>query len=73
VAQEEKESSDLALADRHIVEARARIALQQTRVDALIASGSESDQATDLLKTMEQTLDQFLAHRATIVEKLERP
>lgn len=68
----EKELSDLALADRHISEAQARIEAQQLRVNALQHSGSDWSQAVDLLKTMEQTLEQFREHRATIIQALER-
>jgi hypothetical protein len=67
----EKELNDLALADRHILEAQARIEAQRSRVDALRRSGSDLNQAVDLLNTMEQTLEQFRAHRLTIVQTLE--
>ena len=68
----EQELKDLALADRHILEARARVEVQRLRVEALRQSGSDNlCQAVDFLKTMEQTLEQFCAHRLTIVQTLE--
>jgi K+-transporting ATPase c subunit len=66
----EQELNDLALADRHILEAQTRIDEQQLRVAALRQSGSGLDQAVDLLATMEQTLEQFRAHRLIIVQRL---
>lgn len=68
----EKELNDLALADRHILEGEARIGAQKLRLDELRRSGSDLDQAVDLLRTMEQTLEQFRVHRLTIVQTLER-
>lgn len=72
MTRDEQELSDLALANRHISEAQVRIEAQQLHVNALHQSGSDSTQATDLLKTMEQTLEQFHEHRLVIIRTLER-
>ena len=69
----DKELNDLALADRHIVEAVARIEAQQLFVESLRQSGSDLEQAVDLLRTMQETLEQFRAHRSIIVQTLEGP
>lgn len=68
-----RELNDLALADLHIAKALARIEAQQLLVESLRQSGSDLEQAVDLLRTMQETLEQFRAHRSIIVQTLEGP
>jgi hypothetical protein len=66
------ELNDLALADRHISEAQARVDAQRLVIESLRHSNADTVQALDLLQTMEKTLEQFRAHRELIVETLGR-
>jgi hypothetical protein len=66
------EESALALADRHIVEALQRIALQQKRVSDQKKCGRDSSQSEQLLCIMRDILCSFTEHRRQIEEELER-
>lgn len=67
-----KEESALVLADRHIVEALQRIALQEKRVHGQQKCGRDSSQSEKLLCIMRDVLCSFTAHRRLIEEELER-
>ncbi|MBB5509043.1 hypothetical protein [Paraburkholderia atlantica] len=66
------EESALALADRHIVEALQRIALQEKRVHDQQKYGRDSSQSEKLLCIMRDILCSFTEHRRQIEEELER-
>jgi hypothetical protein len=66
------EESALALADRHIVEALRRIALQEKRVYAQQKNGRDSSQSEELLRIMRDILCSFTEHRRLIEIEVER-
>jgi hypothetical protein len=66
------EESALVLADRHIVEALRRIALQEKRVSDQKECGRDSSQSEHLLCIMRDILCSFTEHRRQIEEELER-
>ncbi|CAH2803605.1 MAG: unnamed protein product [uncultured Paraburkholderia sp.] len=59
----EQEQSMLALADRHIAEAKDRIAVQQKRVQDRQRKGADSSQSEKLLRNMQNILQSFTQHR----------
>jgi len=60
----------LAIADRLIVEARARLADQKKHIFDLERRGEDTCAATALLGLTEETLRLMQSHRATILQKL---
>jgi hypothetical protein len=62
----------LAIANRHIAEAQARIAQQAQAVRQLKADGRDTTAAQDLLGVLRQSLDAMNAHREQIMRKLSR-
>ena len=62
----------LAIANRHIAEAQARIAQQAQAVRQLKADGRDTTAAQDLLGVLRQSLDAMKAHREQIMRKLSR-
>jgi hypothetical protein len=61
-------SEHIALADRHLREAKERVALQRLRVTNSV--GQEREKAEALLETFLQILDQMRKHRALLDEEL---
>lgn len=64
------ERRHLALAERHIAEARERLTLQEATVARLPLDTPGRDAAETLLAVMRQSFDLMLAHRATILDEL---
>jgi hypothetical protein len=63
---------DLATANRHIVEAQARIAQQAKLVNELDADGCDTTGAKNLLWLLQRNLDVMNAHRQRIMGDLAR-
>jgi len=66
------EESALTLADRHIVEALRRIALQEKRVHVHQKNGRDTSQSEELLRIMRDILYSFTEHRRLIEIEVER-
>jgi hypothetical protein len=64
---------DLATANRHIAEGRARVAQQAKIVRELDAGGHDTTEAQSVLRFMERNLDTMNTHREYILSKLSRP
>jgi hypothetical protein len=60
---------DLREAERHIVEAEARIAKQRELIEELARDGHDTTRAIQLLETMTHTLEVMKQHRRLIKEK----
>jgi hypothetical protein len=58
--------AELALADRHIAEADARILRQHRLVERLAAAGHDTGLAETLLETLQRSLAALQAHRRVI-------
>jgi hypothetical protein len=67
---EPTEEHHLALADRHIAEAKARIARQSALVGQMAAAGWDTSLSNSLLQEMERALDLMYMHRAQIMREL---
>ena len=61
-----KEQADLEKADRDIREGEARVAQQMRLIDELRRDGHDVADAEKLLRTLEEALDTWKAHRDTI-------
>jgi hypothetical protein len=61
---------EIADANRHIVEAHARIACQAEVVRKLDTDGHDMTEAESLLRTMEETVEAVQARRKHIVREL---
>jgi hypothetical protein len=72
VASITKLEQELAQADRHIVDARARMALQLNVMRRLEADGRDAAQAKSLYRDIEDGLERMLAHRERIVRELSK-
>ena len=64
------ELQHLALANRHVAEAEARVARQQEWIQENAGCSSALCQGQSLLATMRRTLEEFIAHRALILQAL---
>jgi hypothetical protein len=62
----------LKQADEHIAQSRRRIGEQETRLADMRRLGSDTEQGERFLENLRGTLEQMIAHRALIVERLER-
>lgn len=67
----DRESQNLASADRHIVEGEARVARQRDMIDALRRDGYDTALAEALLAVFLRTLDAWQAHRNAIAGAVE--
>ena len=63
----QREEADLALADRHISEAKLLISTHQVRLAAGVQHGEVFDQSTRLLMEMNVSLELMYTHRAQIL------
>jgi hypothetical protein len=66
------EQAHLAEADRHIVEARQRIARQESLIEELGRVGHDTACSRDLLRLLQETLTLMVAHREMISRSLRR-
>jgi hypothetical protein len=64
------EAKHLAIAERHIVEAEARVASQYALVASLERAGRDAVDARRLLAMFETTLAQMIAHRDLILKEI---
>ncbi|WP_262273638.1 hypothetical protein [Microvirga yunnanensis] len=67
----QQEREHLVLADRHIVEGRRRVADQTKLVETMARNGQDTVMAARLLRTFEETLEAWLAHRRNILRALD--
>jgi hypothetical protein len=67
-----REQADLDLANKHIAEAEKRLLQQRARVMELSRDGHDTRQAEELLRVFGESLKTMEAHRAQIVQELER-
>ncbi|WP_354678722.1 hypothetical protein [Cupriavidus plantarum] len=63
----QKERQDLALAQRHIAEGRARIRRQLSLIRKIRSEGHDPDQALQLLRLMRQCVEAQRMHKSVIV------
>ena len=66
------EREQLALADRHIAEAKERIAEQRRLIEQMAENGQDTAQAERMLRDFEAVLEQFYVHRQLILDALAR-
>ena len=66
----EQELAHLQLADRHLGEARARIAKQE-ELTTKAAGGAQSAAVLGLLANMQDALRHFEAHRVQILDRIQ--
>ena len=64
------EKQHLALANRHIAEAKERIARQSALIRRIAAAGWDTSLSESLLKEMQRALDLMYEHRAHTVREL---
>ena len=69
----EQERADLAQAEIDIVDGERRITVQRILVARLRQDGHDVTQAERLLANLEQTLNEWQAHRALILDTITRP
>ena len=67
----QQERDHLALADRHIIEGRRRVANQTKLVETMARSGQDTVMAATLLRTFEETLEAWHAHRRNILQAID--
>jgi hypothetical protein len=67
---QELEEEHLALANRHIAEAKERIARQSALIRRIAAAGWDTSLAEGLLQEMERALELMCVHRAQIMREL---
>lgn len=60
--------SEREMADRHVGEQKDRIARQRSVIERLRLAGASTDDAIELLDTMEDLLRQMQAHRDRLSE-----
>jgi hypothetical protein len=63
---------ELAITNRHIAEAQARMKRQSEVARKLDASGQDTAAAQELLRVLQQSLDAMLGRREQIVRELSR-
>ncbi len=66
------EHEHLKLADKHIYEARERIAGQEALIQELAAQGHDTRMAESLLETFVEALSAMRDHRRLIIDELDR-
>jgi hypothetical protein len=66
------ERAHLVEADRHIAEARQRIARQENLIEELAHDGHDTANSRDLLKLLNDSLKLMVAHREMILRNLRR-
>ena len=67
----QQERDHLALADRHIIEGRRRVANQTKLVETMARSGQDTVMAARLPRTFEETLEAWHAHRRNILQAID--
>jgi hypothetical protein len=68
----EKETRELAVAERHIVEGEERVTNQILLIEDLRRDGHDVTDAEKLLRTLQGTLVAWQGHRESILQTLER-
>ncbi|WP_262031282.1 hypothetical protein [Microvirga sp. Mcv34] len=66
------ESEHLAKAERHIAEGESRLAAQKALIERMAGEGRDTALAEELLRSLEQALEQWHVHRRLILETLAR-
>ena len=66
------ESEHLARAEQHIAEGERRVAAQKALIRRLVEEGRDTALAEELLRSLEQALEQWHIHRRLILESLGR-
>jgi len=66
----QQEQEHLAKADQHIIDGERRVAELIALIEQMTRVGQKTTLAKDFLRTLEETLDQWRAHRRLILEAL---
>ncbi|MFC4171586.1 hypothetical protein ACFOYU_05885 [Microvirga sp. GCM10011540] len=66
----QQEREHLAQADQHIAEGERRVAEQIALIERMIEQGQDTTLAKDFLRTLEQVLPQWHAHRRLILGRI---
>ncbi|MFL6776253.1 MAG: hypothetical protein ACJ8FN_07630 [Sphingomicrobium sp.] len=67
-----REAAHLSLADQHIAEGEARVALQRELIAHLKRRGAGTDEAEDFLGLLRETVDRCRQHRELMAATLDR-
>lgn len=68
----QKELKDLAKAELDIIEGERRITEQIIRIEAMRNAGKDTTRAEEMLRTLEETLEAWRAHRQVILDAIAR-
>jgi translation initiation factor 2B subunit (eIF-2B alpha/beta/delta family) len=66
----QQEREHLAQADQHIVDGEKRVAEQMALIKRMTEQGQDTSLTQDFLQNLEQTLEQWHAHRQLILDRI---